>query len=378
MANDVRHPPVHPSQLTVALGARSYDIVIGGGVLAGAGKLIAPHLKRKRVFIITDANVAPLHGVTLARSLADAGITSQTLVLAPGESTKTFAETERIVLALLEKGLERSDLLIALGGGVVGDLTGFAAAIALRGVGFIQVPTTLLAQVDSSVGGKTGIDTKFGKNTIGAFHQPRLVLIDTDVLATLPKRELKAGYAEIVKYGLIKDKPFFEWLETNGKQLIEGDANLRAKAIERSCAIKAEIVGADEREEGERALLNLGHTFGHALESATGFSNVLLHGEAVSIGMMMAAGLSERLGLLAGADVERVASHLRATGLPTRLADCVEEKLDPLAVVAHMRHDKKVKSGRITFILLNSIGSAFIGREVDDATLLGFLTDQLK
>ncbi|MFZ1989775.1 MAG: 3-dehydroquinate synthase [Alphaproteobacteria bacterium] len=367
-------------KLTVPLGERAYDIWIGTGLLSRAGELIAPHLKRKRVFVVTDQNVEAQHAATLEDSLSMRGIeVASLIVLAPGESTKNFDQVGSLLSVCLGAGLERSDVLIALGGGVIGDITGFAAAIALRGVNFIQIPTTLLAQVDSSVGGKTGIDTTYGKNTIGAFHQPKLVLIDTDVLKTLPKRELLAGYAEVVKYGLIKDAKFFDWLEKNGPSLLQGDDAARVYAIERSCAIKAEVAGADEREEGERALLNLGHTFGHALESETGFSNELVHGEAVSIGMMMAAKFSAELGLMPQLEVARIEHHLKETGLPARLTDRgINRKFGPETILAHMRHDKKVRGGKITLILLKAIGEAFIARDIDDARLLAFLHTELK
>jgi 3-dehydroquinate synthase len=284
------------------------------------------------------------------------------------------------VLSVLAKGLERSDTLIALGGGVIGDLTGFAAAIALRGVAFIQIPTTLLAQVDSSVGGKTGIDTNYGKNTVGAFYQPAHVLIDTDVLRSLPLRELKAGYAEIVKYGLIRDAAFFDWLDKGGgTALLGGDDAARIRAIRRSCAMKAEIVAADEREAGERALLNLGHTFGHALESETGFSDALIHGEAVSIGMAMAAAFSVKLGLCPSIDEERIRAHLKATDMPAHIADLdLNQEFAPERVLAHMQRDKKVQDGRITLVLLKGIGNAFLTRAVEDAALLDFLRTYLK
>ena len=369
-----------PSTLRVSLGERSYDILIGSGLLARAGELISPHLKRKRALIITDKNVAAHYKRALEAALAARDIKiAAFIVLPPGEGTKTFQQIGTLMEAVLGAGLERSDVLIALGGGVIGDITGFAAAIALRGVSFIQIPTTLLAQVDSSVGGKTGIDTEYGKNTIGAFHQPRLVVIDTNVLKTLPDRELRAGYAEIVKYGLIKDAAFFDWLEKNGAALLGGDDAARAYAIERSCAIKAAVVGADETEQGERALLNLGHTFGHALESETGFSSELVHGEAVAIGMMMAAKLSSELSLLALGEVQRIERHLHAAGLPAKLADRgINRKFEAEAILAHMRHDKKARGGKITLILLKAIGEAFITRDVDDTRLLAFLRAELK
>jgi len=368
------------AKLTVPLGERSYDIWIGAGLLRRAGEMILPHLKRKRVFVVTDQNVEAHHAAALEDSLSVQGIEIAALVvLPPGEGTKNFDQIGALLNVCLGAGLERSDVLVALGGGVIGDITGFAAAIALRGIGFIQIPTTLLSQVDSSVGGKTGIDTAYGKNTIGAFHQPKLVLIDTEALKTLPKRELIAGYAEIVKYGLIKDAKFFDWLEKSGPALLRGDDAARAYAIERSCAIKAEVVGADEREQGERALLNLGHTFGHALESETGFSNALVHGEAVSIGMMMAAKFSAQLGSMSQLEVARIEHHLKETGLPAKLADRgINREFSAEAILARMRHDKKALGGKIVLILLKSIGEAFIARDIDDARLLAFLRAELK
>jgi 3-dehydroquinate synthase len=366
--------------LTVALGERSYDIAIGTGLIAQAGALLTPYLKRKRTFIVTDANVGPLYAGPLTKALASEGITADIITLPAGEATKSFAQVQELVLSVLAKGLERSDTLIALGGGVIGDLTGFAAAIALRGVAFIQIPTTLLAQVDSSVGGKTGIDTNYGKNTVGAFYQPAHVLIDTGVLRSLPLRELKAGYAEIVKYGLIRDAAFFDWLDKGGgTALLGGDDAARIRAIRRSCAMKAEIVAADEREAGERALLNLGHTFGHALESETGFSDALIHGEAVSIGMAMAAAFSVKLGLCPSIDEERIRAHLKATDMPAHIADLgLNQEFAPERVLAHMQRDKKVQDGRITLVLLKGIGNAFLTRAVEDAALLDFLRTYLK
>jgi 3-dehydroquinate synthase len=352
-------------RLRVDLGERSYDIVVGAGLIARVGGLIAPVLQRPRVFVVTDETVAERHLPAMERALADADITVDSLVLPAGEHTKDFGHLQNLVDALLERGVERRDTLIAFGGGVIGDLVGFAAAITLRGLAFIQVPTTLLAQVDSSVGGKTGINSVHGKNLVGAFHQPTLVLADTDVLDTLPKRELLAGYAEVVKYGCIDDSAFFTWLETHGVDAIEGDRSARRRAIVRSCARKAAIVAQDEREStGMRALLNLGHTFGHALEAECGYTNELLHGEGVAIGMVLAADLSVELGYCSAGDAARIRHHLAAVGLPTGFAHLPGRVVAPDRLVAHMHKDKKVQDGRLTFILLRGIGHAFRCRDV--------------
>jgi len=353
----------------VSLGERSYDVRIGPGLLANAGAEIAPLLKRPYVPIITDRTVADLHLKTLEQSLAAAGIDSAPIILPPGESTKSFSHLEQVLSALLDAGVERTDMVVALGGGVIGDLAGFAAAILRRGVDFIQIPTTLLAQVDSSVGGKTAIDVTQGKNLVGAFHQPRLVVADTGVLSTLSPRELRAGYAEVVKYGLIDDADFFAWLETNGPALLSGDEELRAEAVKHSVAAKARVVAADERESGQRALLNLGHTFGHALETAAGYSGDLLHGEAVAAGMGIAFDVSAHLGLCPLTEAERAKAHLRATGLPAGIHDLEQRNsLDvPQAdeLIRLMGQDKKVSAGKITFILARGIGKSFIARDVD-------------
>jgi 3-dehydroquinate synthase len=292
----------------------------------------------------------------------------------PGEQTKDFAHFQKLVEDILALGIERRTALVALGGGVVGDLTGFAAATLLRGLDYVQIPTTLLAQVDSSVGGKTAIDTKFGKNLVGAFHQPVLVLADIDALATLPRRELLAGYAEIVKYGLIRDRRLFDWLEAEGARLVAGDAASRRAAVIRSCAAKAEVVAADEREEGERALLNFGHTFGHALEAETGFGDALLHGEAVGLGMRLAFDLSVRLGLCPADAAARVRRHFASVGIPVELAGIANaRRFEADALMAHMQHDKKVRDKQITLILAHDIGAAFISREVPAGVLREFL-----
>jgi len=360
----------------VELGARAYDIHIGSGLIAHAGIHLKPLLRRARVAIVTEETVARFHLPALEKSLDETGIRHETIVLPPGEGTKCFAELEKLTGWILGTGVERGDLVIAFGGGVIGDLTGFAASIVRRGVDFAQIPTTLLSQVDSSVGGKTGINTPQGKNLVGAFHQPRLVLADIGALDTLPMRDFLAGYAEVVKYGLINDRPFFDWLEANLDRLKAGDAAARTYAIVKSCRAKAGIVAADERESGMRALLNLGHTFGHALEAATGFSNRLVHGEGVAVGMALAFDLSARLGLCPGQDAIRVRRHLERAGLPCRLADVPGPLPDAGELIALMGQDKKVVDGKLTFILARAIGEAFITREVDPAALRALLQER--
>ena len=360
--------------LRVELGPRSYDIVIGSGLLEQAGALMAPVLRQKRVVVVTDETVARLHLARLVAGLDEARIAHQEIVLPPGEQTKDFRHFQKLAEDILGLGIERRTTLVALGGGVVGDLTGFAAATLLRGIPYIQMPTTLLAQVDSSVGGKTAIDTIHGKNQVGAFYQPSLVLADIDTLGTLPRRELLAGYAEVVKYGLIRDRAFFDWLEAEGPALIAGDAGLRREAVLRSCAAKAAVVASDEREEGERALLNFGHTFGHALEAETGFGDALLHGEAVALGMRLAFDFSAGQGLCAAAEVARVKRHYATVGLPVALDDAGNlPRLSPDALLRHMRHDKKVRDGRITLILARGIGDAFIKPDVPEGLIRDFL-----
>ncbi len=358
------------------LGPRSYDILVGDGVLAESGPRIAAVTKGKAPIVVTDENVAPLHLATLERSLRATGIEpGQAIVLPAGEKTKDIAHFERLMDAILERGIERQAVLLALGGGVIGDITGFAAASALRGIDFIQVPTTLLSQVDSSVGGKTGINSRHGKNLIGAFHQPKLVIADTATLDTLPKREVLAGYAEVVKYGLIRLPDFFAWLEQNGARVVAGDSDARRHAVTTSCRAKADIVGVDERESGDRALLNLGHTFGHALEAATGFGSRLLHGEAVSIGMALAFDLSVRLGLCPAADADRARAHLAGVGLPVRPTDIPGVEWDVDELILSMAKDKKVKDGRITFVLVRGLGEAFTLRDVEPAQVRALLED---
>ncbi|WP_114860097.1 3-dehydroquinate synthase [Azospirillum brasilense] len=358
------------------LGPRSYDILVGDRVLDGAGPRIAAITNGKAPIVVTDENVAPRHLPTLERTLREAGVApTQAIVLPAGEKTKDFAHFERLMDAVLARGIERSAVLLALGGGVIGDITGFAAASALRGIDFIQVPTTLLSQVDSSVGGKTGINSPHGKNLIGAFHQPRLVIADTATLDTLPRREVLAGYAEVVKYGLIRLPGFFAWLEENGERVVAGDSDARRHAVTESCRAKAAIVGADERESGDRALLNLGHTFGHALEAATGFGSRLLHGEAVSIGMVLAFDLSVRLGLCPAADAEKARAHLARVGLPVRPTDIPGVEWDVDGLILSMAKDKKVKDGRIAFVLARALGDAFTRRDVDPAVVRALLED---
>ncbi len=366
-----------PARQRVALGARSYDILVGDGLLAAAGRHVAPLIRQPRAVVVTDTQVAALHLATLERSLADAGIAHDAVVLPPGEQTKDFANLEKLISCLLDKKVERGTTLIALGGGVIGDLTGFAAAIALRGIDFVQVPTTLLAQVDSSVGGKTGINMPHGKNLVGSFHQPRLVLADTGVLSTLPRRQILAGYAEVVKYGLIDRPDFFVWLEGHGMAVIEGDPRARQRAVCESCAAKVEIVATDERETGRRALLNLGHTFGHALEAETGFGDELLHGEAVAIGMVMAFELSVRLDRCPPEDAARLRRHLAAVGLATGLEQGQGRVWNPHRLLDHMSRDKKVSGGRATFVLARGIGQAFLHDQVDPAAVQALLTDSL-
>ncbi|SCA57933.1 3-dehydroquinate synthase [Candidatus Terasakiella magnetica] len=364
--------------LHVDLDERSYDIVCGPNVLEKAGELFAPLLKSKRVVIVSDSNVAPLYLDKLCGFLEDAGLSCESVVLPAGEATKSISNFEKLLEDILAMGIERGTSLVALGGGVIGDITGFAASALLRGIDFIQVPTTLLSQVDSSVGGKTGINAKAGKNLIGAFHQPRLVLIDTQSLNSLPKRELLAGYAEVVKYGLLGDAEFFAWLEENGQALIDGDQELRREAILKSCAAKANVVAQDEKEGGVRALLNLGHTFGHALEKECGYGGDLLHGEAVSIGMVMAFEFCAQQGLCAPEDGERLKKHLVSLGMPVDLSSLPCQDWTAELLMKHMMKDKKVKDGKVTFVLVRAIGEAYLSREVEDADLKTYLDDLLK
>lgn len=359
----------------VALAERSYDIFVGAGLIAETGRHVAGLRPGARVAIISDETVFAAHGKALENSLDAAGIASKAVIIAPGEGSKSWQVLGRVCEELIAARTERKDLVIALGGGVVGDLAGCAAGLVRRGMDFIQIPTSLLAQVDSSVGGKTGINSPQGKNLIGLFHQPRLVLADTDVLHTLPLRHLRAGYAEIAKYGLLGDAEFFFWLEAHWREIFDG-GTARQSAIAKSCAMKAGIVGRDETEQGERALLNLGHTFAHALEALTGYGERLLHGEAVALGMAQAFRFSKHLGLVGGQEAQRVEQHLRACGLPTRLQDIGGNIGTVDDILAAMAQDKKVSRGRLTFILARGIGDAFIARDVEREILRAFLEEE--
>jgi 3-dehydroquinate synthase len=364
----------------VSLAERAYDIVIGHGALASLGKRVAALRPGARAAIVTDRTVAKHWLQQTEAVLGAGGITASRVIVAEGEGSKSYDGLREVTEALIAARIERNDLVVALGGGVIGDLAGFAAAIVRRGVDFVQVPTTLLAQVDSSVGGKTGINSPHGKNLVGAFHQPILVIADTDVLDTLPPREFRAGYAEVVKYGVLGDAPFFAWLEANHTAVFTGGA-ARQHAIAVSCRAKAAIVARDERETGDRALLNLGHTFGHALEAATGFSDRLLHGEGVAVGMVLAAELSAELGMIASSDAARVGSHLAAAGLPTKLQDIAGFAQEGIgnadSLMALMAQDKKVKRGRLTFILLKALGQAVITSEVEPGNVHDFLARKI-
>lgn len=355
--------------LHVPMGERSYDIHVGDGAIGRAGSILKDKLRAPRTVIVTDENVAKDWLQPLQESLSAADIRNRAIVIPPGEHTKGMQHLEKLLDDLLEHNIDRKTTLIALGGGVVGDLTGFAAAVVMRGVDFVQVPTTLLSQVDSSVGGKTGIDTRYGKNLIGAFHQPRAVITDTLTLDTLPMRERLCGYAEVVKYGVINDREFFDWLQVNGKKVLAGDTGARREAIMRSCANKAEIVAADEREAGLRALLNLGHTFGHALEAQVGFDDDLKHGEAVAIGMVMALDLSVRLAMISEADRDLLKQHLDDVGLPTDIKGLAGGNWTSDALLEHMGRDKKTQDGKLTFILARAIGNSIVADDVDPETV---------
>ena len=357
----------------VALDRRRYTIHIGAGLLRRAGSLIAPFARGRRVVVVTDETVAPLHLPALAASLGATGIPHAELTVPEGEGSKDFAHYADLCERILALGIERGSLILALGGGVVGDLAGFVAASLLRGIDYVQIPTTLLAQVDSSVGGKTAINSAHGKNLVGAFHQPVLVIADVATLASLPRRELLAGYAEVLKYGLIRDRGFFEWLEREGQKLCAGDEAALAHAVHESCRHKAAVVAADERETGERALLNFGHTFGHALEAETQFGPDLLHGEAVAAGMALAFDFSRKLGYASAQSSERVRRHLLRVGLPASLNGLARRRFDPERLLAHMRRDKKVRDGKLTFILAREIGDAFIARDVPETAVRDFL-----
>lgn len=364
--------------IPVAIAGAPYEVRIETGLLARAGEHCRPFLRKNRVAIVTDENVAAKWREPVTGSFDAVGIASDWLILPPGESTKSWEQLARVVDWLLALEVERKDNIVALGGGVIGDLTGFAASMVKRGCGFIQIPTTLLAQVDSSVGGKTAINTPAGKNLVGAFHQPSLVLADPLALDTLPLRDTRAGYAEVVKYGLIDDAPFFEWCEANGAKLLAGDSGARETAIAKSVAAKARIVAADEKETaGIRALLNLGHTFGHALEAETGFSDRLLHGEGVALGMVLAARFSARQGVMSGQDAGRIVAHMEAIGLPPSLRalglDC-----DGRRLADHMLHDKKMDAGSLPFLLLRGIGETFLAKDVDLNEVAAFLDEELR
>jgi shikimate kinase/3-dehydroquinate synthase len=365
-------------RLHVVLPSTSYDVVIGDNLLARAGALLAPNLPQKRAVVITDGNVAPLHLQTLLDGLAQTAVSASSIVIKPGEASKSTEVYLDLVDQLLEARVERRTAVIALGGGVVGDLAGFAAATTLRGLPFVQIPTTLLSQVDSSVGGKTGVNTRRGKNLVGAFYQPRMVLADTGTLGTLPPRELKAGYAEVAKAGLIGDAAFFGWCERNGEGVVSGDREAQAEAIKRACAFKAAVVGDDEREEKPndgRALLNLGHTFGHALEAEYGYDGGLLHGEGVAIGLGLAFKLSARLGLCPPGDAERVIAHVSSVGLPADFST-LNRRFSAATLIGHMRRDKKMRDGALHFVLARGIGQAFTSADVPADAVTDLLRDE--
>ncbi len=364
--------------IPVALAGRSYEVRVGRGLLGEAAHHAGALLRKNTVPIVADRNAWDAHGETLIASLRSAGKDHALYQVEPGEGSKSWSGLQTLIDWLLEQGVERGDHVMALGGGVVGDLTGFACSILKRGCGFIQLPTTLLSQVDSSVGGKTAINTSAGKNLVGAFHQPSLVLADTDTLATLPEREMRAGYAEVIKYGILGDAEFFAWLGEHGHAVLAHQEAALEEAVARSVAAKARIVAEDEREtSGARALLNLGHTFGHALEAETGFSDRLLHGEGVALGMVLAARYSARRGEISAGDADTVASAIGAAGLPSELAalglDCSGQTL-----ADHMLHDKKMDAGTLPFILLRGIGEAYLAHDVDMADIAAFLTEQLQ
>ncbi len=373
---DTIAPGAEPITVPVALGERSYEIVIGRGVLGSLGKRVAALRPGAKVAIVADETVARLHGRSAEAALSAANIAASMILVPPGEGSKSFGSFERICEQLIGARIERGDLIVALGGGVIGDLTGFAAASVRRGLDFVQVPTTLLAQVDSSVGGKTGINSSQGKNLVGAFHQPVLVLADTALLDTLPRRDFAAGYAEMAKFGLLGDKDFFGWLEEYWQQVFDGGAE-RDRAIAVCCRGKAGIVARDERETGERALLNLGHTFGHAFEAAAGYSDKLLHGEAVALGIALAFGFSVRKGLITAAEEARVIKHLKAVGLPAEIRDLKGPLPDADRLMQLIGQDKKVKRGQLTFILVRAIGEAFVASDVDPAEVRAYLAEKL-
>ena len=365
-----------PRRIPVGLGDRAYEVRVGDGLLDAAGEHIRPFLKRGRTAVVSDETVWGLHGERLTAALANAGIEAHPVIVPPGEQTKSFEGLADLSDRLLALELDRGDLITAFGGGVVGDLAGFAAAIYKRGIDFVQIPTTLLAQVDSSVGGKTAIDTPRGKNLVGAFHQPRLVLADLSVLGSLPDREMRAGYAEVIKYGLLGDRRFFEWLEANGGAVLGREPAALTEAVARSVEMKAGIVAEDEREQGRRALLNLGHTFGHALEAETGYGAALLHGEAVGVGTALAFRFSAAQGLCEAQDAERAVRGIAAAGLPVTLADVPGHPFSAERLVSHMAQDKKAEGGRLTFILARALGEAFVAKDVDAGAVRRFLISE--
>jgi 3-dehydroquinate synthase len=354
-------------------GFKPYEVIVGQGLLTDAVGWVRPFLKNQRVMIITDSIVAPLHGEALRAQFDAAGYRTDMIVVPAGEESKSYDGFKFVLDAMLDHGLDRKDIVLALGGGVIGDLTGFACAVYMRGVDFIQIPTTLLAQVDSSVGGKTAIDHEKGKNLIGAFWQPRLVLCDLDVLATLPAREMRCGYAEVIKYGLLGDSEFFEWLEAHDTEVLELQPQATLYAVSRCVEMKAEIVAADEREGGQRALLNLGHTFGHALEAEVGFGDKLKHGEAVAIGMAQAFRYCALSGDCDQAEAERAVKAIAHSGLPTRMSQISNAPFQAQNLLTHMAGDKKAEGGTLTFILVNGIGKAYVAKKVEAEDVLDFL-----
>ncbi len=362
--------------VNVALASRSYDITIGSGTLARAGEILRPVLHSPRVMLITDSSVAVHHLQTLQNSLSATGLElTDPIIMAPGEKTKSLSAFESLIEDLLDRAQGRGVTLMALGGGVVGDITGFAAATVLRGVDYIQVPTTLLAQVDSSVGGRTGINSRNGRNLMGVSHQPRAILIDPDVLKTLPRRELLAGYAEMVKYGIINNPSFYEWCIINAKALLEGDTDILTEAIAESCTTKSRIVIDDEREAGPRMLLNLGHSFAHAIEAESGYESDLLHGEAVAVGLVLVLRLSARLKLCARSEADRLEAHFRSIGLPASLKETPCSKTSPETLLAHMYSDKRVEGGKLPFILARGIGHAFAANHIDPLPVIETLSE---
>jgi 3-dehydroquinate synthase len=370
-----------PTTVNVALADRSYDIVIGRGLLADLGRRIAALKPGARTVIVTDETVAGLHLKAAEAALAAANVATSVVIVPAGEASKSWGTFETVCEAIIAARIERNDVVVALGGGVVGDLAGFAASVIRRGLDYVQVPTTLLAQVDSSVGGKTAINSRHGKNLVGMFHQPILVLADTALLDTLPARDFRAGYAEVAKFGLLGDAGFFAWLEANWQDIFGGGSSsgsfAREHAIAIACRGKAGVVARDERETGERALLNLGHTFGHAFEAAAGFSTRLLHGEAVSLGIVCAFEFSTRLGLMPGNEAGRVAQHLAAVGLPTHIRDAPVVQTNADALMDLIAQDKKVRRGKLTFILARGVGQAFVANDVDPAQVRAFLAEKI-